>query len=106
MSDFIFALFLVCCACGGIIAALALSAYVYGYVLSVLWGWFIVPAFALPSISISTAIGMTIIFSFLQGPTPDDDKSQSNDELIEKTINAFVRPLVALTFGWIITLVR
>ena len=40
----------------------------YGYVLSVLWGWFIAP-FGLPPISAAHAIGLCAVFSVTRGPT-------------------------------------
>ncbi|MBU4347936.1 hypothetical protein KJ671_00275 [Patescibacteria group bacterium] len=36
-----------------------------GYVLSVLWGWFIVPVFHLPELTLAVAIGIAMIMSII-----------------------------------------
>ena len=52
--------------CGYIIATayLALS---YGYVLMVLWGWYVVPQFGLPSLTLAIAVGLIMAFGALRG---------------------------------------
>lgn len=37
-----------------------------GYVLSVLWGWFIVPTFGLPLLTIPVAIGVMLVVAYLE----------------------------------------
>lgn len=51
---------------GPFVFALAIAIVVFqtimrGFVLSVLWGWFIVPVFGLPSLHISPAIGISLV---------------------------------------------
>lgn len=67
-----------------------------GYVLSVLWGWFLVPAFGLPALSIPMAIGLSAVATLLttHGAKPDEDKWR-----------VFLRPILGPAFllliGWI-----
>lgn len=59
-------------AVGGIIlAALMLvgtlvpSLLVYGYVLSHLWDWFVVPLFGLPALGMAAAIGLSMVTTYM-----------------------------------------
>ena len=81
--------------------AIALIAAIYvwsGYVLSVMWGWFIVPTFGLPALSIPTAIGVAMVAGMLAKqyiPNKDDGwKSLSRP---------FIGPAVTFLAGWIVT---
>ena len=58
-----------------------------GYVLSVLWAWFIVPLFGLPALSIPLAIGLMVIVSMARGDYAEsfdkgakDAKEKKKDE--------------------------
>lgn len=43
----------------------ALSVIGGGYVLTVLWAWFVVPTFALPQITLAAAIGLAIVVGYM-----------------------------------------
>jgi len=74
-----------------------------GYALSVLWAWFIVPAFGLPMLSIPAAIGVSMIVSYITHQTIPSDKEESSFEKITKGIlEATMKPAFALGFGWIV----
>lgn len=49
----------------GVLGLLAISAMWKGYVLTVLWGWFVAPTFGLPVLALAPAIGMSLLVSFL-----------------------------------------
>lgn len=94
---------------GGVVAFIgiwALSSIWSGYVLSVLWGWFIVPTFHLPPLSVVTAIGIAIVVSYLTHQIDrDDDKKREWSETFTKMIGwGIIKPLIALCFGWIVHL--
>ena len=77
-----------------------------GYALSVLWGWFVVPAFNLPQISIATAIGLALIVSYL---THQEQKSESEGKsfseiMFEGFLKAAFKPAFSLAVGWIVSL--
>lgn len=96
--------------CFGVIALLVIiipgSILMHGWVLSILWGWFVVPLFHLPVLSIPYAIGLASVVSMFKGSTIiKEDKDKSFTEKIFVAIaHAFVAPLFMLFFGWIITL--
>ena len=84
----------------------AISAFASGYALSVLWGWFVVPTFNLPPLTVPVAYGLALIVGFL---THQDNKS--NDTFKDLTTGAIIvtalvqtvtKPLIALFFGWIV----
>lgn len=68
-----------------------------GYVLMLLWGWFVVPLFALPALGLINAIGiMTIV-----GLTTKQYVSTNGDNKHEFIASMFMRPAVALVIGFI-----
>jgi hypothetical protein len=93
-----------------------------GYALSVLWGWFIVPAFNLNPLSIPIAIGIMMIVSYVTHQTDlhkvlkKSYEKKRNIEHIEDTdeymysslfahlLFGFLKPSLALFFGWIVHL--
>ena len=69
-----------------------------GFALKLLWGWFIVTTFSLPFLSFWQAVGVCVTISFLTagGYTKMDD-----EDLVMGIIFGFLRPVCAITFGWI-----
>ena len=94
---------------GWITIAVALSfmsATLSGYALSILWEWFVVTTFSLPSISIPVAIGLALIVNFL---THQDSETDVKDMGIGEILflaaaKGMAKPLLALLIGWIVTL--
>src|SRR5690606_38361726 len=83
------------------------SSVAYGFVLSVLWGWFIVPVFEIPDISILQAIGLSMVVGFLTYQHIESDK-KSDRSLTESVIYmlmlAIIRPAIVLFIGYIVHL--
>lgn len=69
-----------------------------GYVLSILWDWFIVPVFHVSSIGIPLAIGITIVFNLL---TNHNYRTEEGKEW-EVIFKAFLGPLFLLGIGWVV----
>jgi len=88
----------------GVPLLIALSAIFNGYVLKVLWGWFIIPIFHLPQLSIPSAIGIALVVGYLTKQTNDcKEKERTGGERISRAIlEAVLRPSFALFFGWIV----
>lgn len=86
---------------GGTIFAIIVSVLLNGYVLSVLWGWFIVPVFGLPALSIPVAIGLALVVSFLTKDVTIDDSSDKQNAG-KKLVVIMLRPLLVLFTGWIV----
>ena len=84
----------------GVFLTLILSVTWSGYILSILWSWFMVPIFGLPVLSVPAAIGVTIVFGyFIRGVSMATAKK---DEFTETIVTAFLTPLVFLFMGWIV----
>lgn len=83
----------------GAITALALFAIYNAWVLSILWGWFIVPL-GVKSLSIAHAYGLTLVTGLiLSNRGIKENKNQ--DDWISSVITWLLIPLVVLFFGWI-----
>jgi hypothetical protein len=88
-----------------IIAAMFLSAIWSGWVLTVLWGWFIVPLFGLPALSLVYAIGFSLVVRFLVFQIPNTTKNEDTSyKIYEAAAYSVVQPLVFLGVGFIVTL--
>jgi len=86
------------------LAILVIGLIVKGYVLGALWGWFIVPVFGLPKLSVPSAIGIALIVSYLTTQkieTNNGDKGVS-EKYGKQVIIAILYPLFILFLSWII----
>jgi hydrogenase/urease accessory protein HupE len=78
-----------------------------GYALSILWGWFIEPTFGVDQLSMTSAIGLSMVVAFLThqvNPSQFETESEFVEILGRVVGLAIVRPTVALAMGWIVTL--
>lgn len=75
-----------------------------GYALCVLWEWFVVPLFGLPSLTIAYALGLALILSFVLPSRYKKDDRPAKEQFVEQALVIFVQPAFALLFGWIIQL--
>jgi hypothetical protein len=79
---------------GGMFIYIVLALY-RGLALSLLWGWYVVPTFDAPSLSVIVAIGLSIIVSMF---TP---MSESKKEWTEAFLTSAVSTTIYLVFGWL-----
>lgn len=90
------------------VIATPLFAILNGWVLSVMWGWFVVPLFNLPPLTIPYAIGMSFVISMFKSKKykiDEEDKDKGNTYLILRaTLIDISTPLAALFSGWLVTL--
>jgi len=89
------------------IVAIAGSVIGHGIALSVLWRWFIVPIFALPTLTMWQAYGIALTFSALSGHTEAEKSADgSTPEVIESVGKiiaiAVIHPAALLVIGWIV----
>lgn len=73
-----------------------------GLTLSVLWGWFVAPLFALPALSIAQAYGLALVVRAARGAWNYEKSKEGPSSVIAKAF--FVPPLVCglmLLIGWI-----
>jgi hypothetical protein len=76
-----------------------------GWVLSITWGWFIVPFFHLPKLSLVFAMGIGLVISFLTHQDIPNPKDQTTSEAVGRLVaSAFITPLMFLVTGWVIHL--
>jgi len=85
----------------GILVLGIINIFLYGFVLSVLWEWFIVSEFGVKTISIQNAAGITLIINLL---TSKADQIRNKDTT-EIMLMGYLIPVFALGIGWIITLI-
>jgi len=82
-----------------------LVAILQGWVLTVLWSWFIVPTFGLPELSIAVAIGLSLIVSMFRGyNNTTKNENLEKSEQVGKVIVLLFGPLFVLFLGWIVHL--
>ena len=91
-----------------IMAVLAISIFLKGYVLSLLWGWFFVPVFGLQHLSIVTAVGITLMASILS-PSGGRDRNEERKTIIDletmkSVVYIIMKPLFVLFIGWLVCL--
>ena len=89
----------------GIVAVMVGSALWRGYVLSTLWGWFVVPLFGLPKLAIAPAIGLSLVVGFLTYQTPPDVEERKRDGVdkwVRIVVLAALLPALSLGMGWIV----
>ena len=92
----------------GLFFLLFLSAFVgivtKGWVLSVIWSWFIVPVTGLPLLSIPMAIGFSVAVGLItqQSQKIDTEKKELLVSIAEIIGYGVLAPLFTLGFAWII----
>lgn len=88
----------------GGIALMVCGVLFSGWVLSVMWGWFLVPL-GVPSIAVAQAIGISLTVSLLTKQwRPSEDDKGPKSAMTKLAAEAIARPFLALLFGWVITL--
>ncbi len=77
-----------------------------GFALSMLWSWFFVPTFGVPSLDIIPAIGFTMVVHFLTYHAHRCKKEEMSNSarILKMVLEAVLKPLITLFFGWIVHL--
>ena len=95
--------------CLFLIASVFLAIPINGYVIAVLWGWFIIPIFNVRAIGITEAVGLSIFVSSVSPmkPTPPTlaQKESGEDDyaagIWRLAANVFLVPGLTLVLAWI-----
>jgi hypothetical protein len=82
--------------------AIAISAVVSGFVFMILWGWFAVPIFGLPALTIPQALGVSTLISL--ATYRDNPNKGETKGFAESLFGSIIISLVFLAYGWVITL--
>lgn len=83
----------------GVIVGIFLFCIYNAWVLTILWGWFIVPL-GVKALSVAHAYGFTLVTGLIlsnRGVKENKDK----DDWVGSILTWLLLPLVALFFGWI-----
>ena len=88
----------------GVMALLVISSVWRGYVLTLLWGWFIVATFGLPALTLAAAIGMSLVVSFLtyQGDAAKASEGGVSERFIKAAAQSLLFPAAVLGFGAVV----
>lgn len=71
-----------------------------GFVLFLLWAWFITPVFGLTELSIIQAIGVILVARMVcPSPSSDDDDKTLYFRFVKATAQGIAKPTVALLMG-------
>jgi len=82
-----------------LIVAYPFAAMWHGFVGKTLWGWFVVPTFGLPMLTLPVAIGLGLTISFW---AVNVNVQPRYKEIVELIAISATRPAVALLVGWIV----
>jgi hypothetical protein len=90
-----------------ILPIIVLSSIWRGYVLTILWAWFIVPVFHLPALGIVAAIGFSLMITFLTYHHQREDQADTRsagEQFGQGMMIALIWPLIYLGMGYLIQL--
>ncbi len=73
------------------------------FALCKMWQWFIVSEFGVPPLKMATAIGVSMVVTYLTHQMSNNDKPLAQQFPLLCAM-AFLKPTFLLLFGWIITL--
>ena len=84
---------------------LVITALLNGTVLSIIWGWFVVPVFRAPSLSIAYAIGLGLVVSFLTARSSNGkDERRAVEILFSGLLTIVVNAGVVLGLAFVVHL--
>jgi len=86
----------------GIGALLVPLAILRGWVLSILWGWFMVPVFGLPALGIAQAIGVGLVVTTFTHTGSSNCQKSKDHKAWHDLIGAFAGPLIGLGIGYVV----
>lgn len=93
-------------AIAGLFGLAAVGAIWSGYVLTLLWAWFVVPTFGLPPLALAPAIGLAVVAGYLTHQYTPKAAPPAGDGKWDETGRAIgsmaLRPALALLVGWIV----
>ena len=81
--------------CGFLVAMLRAK------ILTVMWGWFIVPL-GMPPLSFGIALGLMFTIGLIYGVKYDDLKERETSEHVMFILVTIVHAFIALGFGWFV----
>lgn len=85
---------------------IVINSILNGFVLTVLWGWFVVPLFSLPPLNIPQAVGISIILSYLTHQKTDTKDKDDGfwSTILSALLYIILYPLLVLAIAWVVQL--
>lgn len=89
----------------GLISLVVLGMAAHGFTLFKLWGWYVVPYFNLPPISIPIAIGLSMMIALTthQNNVAEKKTEGMSDKIASVIMSTVGQPLITLFIGWVVT---
>lgn len=87
------------------VAIICAGIAVNGFVFTVLWGWFIVPVFAVPVVTVTQAIGVSVFVAFVRNKRfsePDDKRAFSPEWWAFVISESLFRPVWVLIISVVV----
>lgn len=84
----------------GIAVISVFAVIIDGFVLSILWKWFIVSTFGVALLSIPQALGLSLFVKHVT--SHDSTATEKGEDNINKIVRAITTPLFVLAIGWLI----
>ena len=76
-----------------------------GWAIRILWGWFIIPIFGLPVLTIAQAIGVGMMVNLLTSRTQTQkDDRDTTERIVYATFYAIGYPALTVGIAWVVTL--
>jgi hypothetical protein len=72
-----------------------------GWAVQTLWGWFVVPVFKVPALSLLQAAGLAVVIGYMT--TEVDTKKSEDKSGAAIIVSVFLRAPLAVLTGWVIT---
>lgn len=89
------------------VIAIIIEFILNGFVLCILWSWFIIPVFHLPKLFLVQAIGIGLVIDYLTKQhnfkkENEFDEIHMDENKIRSVIFSLMKPIIVLIMGWII----
>lgn len=87
--------------CVGLLAVALVATVLHGWALALLWAWFVVPVFGLPTLTYLQAIGLALVFSMF---VTTKRSSETKQDTWEGAVASLLTPFLVVGMGWILTM--
>lgn len=85
-----------------IVVMTCLGGLINGFVLLKLWGWFVVPTFGVKPLTLTQALGISLLIGFLTfHELPNREKERSLNDLMGSIFLHYIYQFSALSLGWV-----
>ena len=84
-----------------ILLTIAAGTALNGFVIQVMWGWFLIPL-GLPVLGLANAMGLGLLIRYLTWQKIPSKEKTSNKELMDNILTAVFYPLLVLGLGFVV----